>query len=275
MKRLHDARRAAAGAARAAGDLVRGEFAGGRDGAVRAKDANDFVTRTDVESERLIKERLAGAFPGIPFLAEESAARIDADVFWVIDPLDGTTNFMHRYPQVGISIALVEGGDAVAGVVFDPLRDELFEAVKGGGSFCNGRPIRVSSASGLGEALLGTGFPFRVHEYLDDYLAVFRDLFVRCHGIRRAGAAVLDLAHVAAGRLDGFWELALRPWDIAAGALLVREAGGVVTDFFGGDTFLSSGNIVAGPAAVHAAIAESASKRFTPERVRPLAVDLF
>jgi len=266
---------AAVEAARAAGELVRSEFTRRPEGGARMKDANDFVTRTDVESERIIVERLTAAAPGIPVLAEESARRVEAEAFWVIDPLDGTTNFMHRYPQVGISIALVRSGEIVLGVVFDPLRDELFEATAGGGARCNGQPIRVSDASGLDQALLGTGFPFRVHQYLDDYLAVFRDLFLRCHGIRRAGAAVLDLAHVAAGRLDGFWELALRPWDIAAGAVLVREAGGVVSDFFGGDTFLRAGNIAAGPPPVHAEIVPVTSRRFTAEQVRPLGVDLF
>ncbi|HSG28911.1 MAG TPA: inositol monophosphatase family protein, partial [Candidatus Krumholzibacterium sp.] len=180
----------------------------------------------------------------------------------------------HGYPSIGLSVALVRGGDTVMGLVFDPLREELFEAVSGGGAFCNKRPIRVSSAGSLSVSLLGTGFPFRVERHLDRYLESFRALFVQCRGVRRAGAAVLDLSHVAAGRLDGFWELYLKPWDMAAGALIVREAGGVVTDFFGGGGYLSAGNIVAGNPEIHRAILETTSTIFVREETAELSNDL-
>jgi myo-inositol-1(or 4)-monophosphatase len=189
----------------------------------------------------------------------------------VIDPLDGTTNFIHGYPQVGVSVALIEDRKPVIGVTYDPVRDELFEAGRGIGTCCNGRPLSVSKAKSLGESLLGTGFPFRKYEYLESYLETFRKLFLGCRGIRRAGAAVLDLAHLAAGRLDGFWELYLKPWDMAAGALMIEEAGGTVTDFFGEDGYLSSGNIVAGNPAIHGEILKATKGSFTEEGVAPLA----
>jgi len=235
-----------------------------------------LAARTDTEyaiGERIIIGELTAAFPAIEVLAEESAATVSGGSCWIIDPLDGTTNFIHRYPQVGVSVALVEDKRIVLGVTYDPLRDELFEAVAGGGATCNGVRIGVSPVSSPHEALLGTGFPFRAHEFIDEYLAVFRDLFLGCRGIRRAGAAVLDLAHVAAGRLDGFWELQLKPWDMAAGALLVREAGGTVSDFFGSDAFLVAGNIVAAAPALHDWIVAAATRHFSPERVRGLAND--
>jgi len=264
----------ARGAVLRAGAMIREAFARVPGGDVSEKDRNDFVTGTDTESERIISGDLEAAFPGIPVLAEESAARPSGESFWIVDPLDGTTNFIHRYPQVGVSVALIERGNIVLGVTYDPLRDELFEALAGGGARCNGAPIRVSETGAPREALLGTGFPFRAHEFIDDYLAVFRELFLQCRGIRRAGAAVLDLACVAAGRLDGFWELQLKPWDMAAGVLLVREAGGVTSDFFGGDTFLSSGNIVAATPALQSWIVAAASRRFSPRRVAGLANDM-
>jgi myo-inositol-1(or 4)-monophosphatase len=219
----------------------------------------------------MIVSILTGAFPGIPVMAEEGGGDVGEKLFWVIDPLDGTTNFIHGYPQVGVSVALIEDRRPVVGVTFDPLRNELFTATRGGGAFLNGRPMAVSPEKDLEKSLLGTGFPFRNYEYLDRYLETFRDLFLRCRGIRRAGAAVLDLAHLAAGRLEGFWELCLKPWDMAAGALMIEEAGGVVTDFFGGGEYLSAGNIVAGSSVIHEEIVRVTSASFTKEGVAPLA----
>lgn len=254
-----------------AGSLLRESFGRELNGEVAEKDRNDFVTQADMMSERMIVETLRLAFPDIGVLAEEGTTSAAGESFWIIDPLDGTTNFIHGYPAIGVSIALVEKGELTLGMVYDPLREELFEATRDGGAFCNGKRITVSGAGDLAHSLLGTGFPFRVHRHLDSYLAVFKDLFLRCRGVRRAGAAVLDLGHVAAGRLDGFWELYLKPWDMAAGALLIREAGGVVTDFFGADAFLASGNIVAATPAVHRVIVEATRAVFTPERVADLS----
>jgi myo-inositol-1(or 4)-monophosphatase len=265
--RMEAARRAVI----AAGELVRERFAASADSDVEEKDRNDYVTGTDRASEELIVSILTDNFPEIPVMAEEGGGEAGHGLFWVIDPLDGTTNFIHRYPQVGVSVALIEDRRPVVGVTYDPLRDELFEAGKGSGAFCNGRPLSVSSGRNMGASLLGTGFPFRTYQYLDPYLDTFRHLFLRCRGIRRAGAAVLDLAHVAAGRLEGFWELYLLPWDMAAGSLMIEEAGGVVTDFFGGGEYLSAGNIVAGNSVIHQEIVDVMSGTFTREGTAPLA----
>ena len=222
-KIMDDRTAAAKKAVLAAGALVRKRF-GDRAGLdVEEKDRNDYVTATDMASEELIVSMLTAEFPDIPVMAEEGGGEVGEKMFWVIDPLDGTTNFIHGYPQVGVSVALIEDRNPIVGLAYDPLRDELFEAARGGGAFLNGRPISVSSEKNLEKCLLGTGFPFRTYEYLDPYIDTFRDLFLRCRGVRRAGAAVLDLAHLAAGRLNGFWELYLKPWDMAAGALKVTR----------------------------------------------------
>jgi myo-inositol-1(or 4)-monophosphatase len=255
----------------AAGELVRESFDGRNGIDVEEKDRNDYVTGTDRASEELIISMLTAAFPDIPVMGEEGGGSVGEKLFWVIDPLDGTTNFIHGYPQVGVSVALIEDRTPVVAVTYDPLRNEVFEAGRGEGAFCNGRPLSVSNADSLEKCLLGTGFPFRTYEYFDPYLDTFRKLFLNCRGVRRAGAAVLDLAHVAAGRLDGFWELYLKPWDMAAGALMISEAGGIVTDFFGGDGFLAAGNIVAGSRAIHSEIVEVTAGSFTKEGVAALA----
>jgi len=257
-----------------AGDLVGKMFRKGEKGGIEIKGRNDFVTGVDRDSEKIIKDKLQSSLPDIPFLAEESGSRMTDSEYWIIDPLDGTTNFIHGYQSVGVSIALLREGEVELGMVLDPLRGELFEAVRGGGASCNGERISVSDVAGLEDALIGTGFPFRAHQHLDIYLAVFRDIFVRCAGMRRAGAAVLDLAHTAAGRLDGFWEMYLKPWDMAAGALILEEAGGQVTDFFGTGGYLSSGNIVAGPASVHRALLSVTEKKVPAESIADLCNDL-
>lgn len=250
-----------------AGSLLEEAFHRGIEGGVTEKSSNDFVTEIDTQSERMIGETLKRAYPDIGVMAEEEGAVPDESQYWIIDPLDGTTNFIHGYPQIGVSIALVEDGVTTLGLVYDPLRRELFEAVRGEGASCNGHAISVSGARALEESLLGTGFPFRVHQHLDSYLQVFKELFLRCRGVRRAGAAVLDLSHVAAGRLDGFWELYLKPWDMAAGALIITEAGGVVSDFFGGPDYLGSGHIIASTPAIYDEIQAAASNHFTREQI--------
>lgn len=257
-----------------AGSFLKEMFGREQGGEVAEKDRNDFVTEADMMSERMITETLRHAFPDIGILAEEGTETNGGQTCWIIDPLDGTTNFIHGYPMIGVSIALMENDEVVMGLVYDPLREELFEAIRGGGAFCNGRSISVSGTGDLSDSLLGTGFPFRIHRHIDAYLTVFRSLFLRCRGVRRAGAAVLDLSYVAAGRLDGFWEVYLKPWDMAAGSLLVREAGGVVSDFFSGSTYLTTGNIVAATPAIHQAVVAATGAAFSREQIENSSTDL-
>lgn len=223
---------------------------------ITAKQHNDFVTEVDRAAETAIIDVLREAYPEYGILAEESgrAAGTDAasDYQWIIDPLDGTTNFLHGFPQYAVSIALAYKGQLNQALVYDTLRNEMFTASKGGGAFLNERRIRVSKCLGLDSALLGTGFPFRNFEHLNGYMATFKDLTQRSQGIRRTGSAALDLAYVASGRLDGFWEFGLLPWDMAAGCLLITEAGGLVGDLGGGDDYLKTNNLVAGTPKVFA-----------------------
>lgn len=213
---------------------------------ISEKKHNDIVTQVDKLAEEEIVHTLRDAYPDHSILAEESGFDEKNEFCWIIDPLDGTTNFVHGFPQYAISIALKHKDDLTVGVVYDPIRNEMFTASKGQGAFLNNRRIRVSQAKKLESALIGTGFPFKSKHHLKPYLATFEALFPQTGGIRRAGAAALDLAYVAAGRLDGFWEAALQPWDMAAGVLMIKEAGGMVSDFHGEDTYLDSGNLIAG-----------------------------
>jgi myo-inositol-1(or 4)-monophosphatase len=223
---------------------------------IGTKSPNDFVTEVDRAAEAVIIETLRDAYPGYGILAEESGVAAGDDgaseYQWIIDPLDGTTNFIHGFPQYAISIGLARNGVVEQGVVFDPNRNELFVASKGAGAFLNDRRIRVSRRPKLQDALIGTGFPYRVFDHVDAYLAIFKELMQKCSGLRRPGAASLDLAYVAAGRLDGFWEFGLAPWDMAAGTLLISEAGGLVGDLNGDANFLDTGNLVAGSPKVFA-----------------------
>ncbi|MBS0511752.1 MAG: inositol monophosphatase [Proteobacteria bacterium] len=214
---------------------------------VQSKSPNDFVTEVDHAAEKAIIEVLRDAFPGHGILAEESGETGPESEFnWIIDPLDGTTNFIHGFPQYAVSIAQTRNGVLEHAVVYDPVSNEMFTASRGGGAFLNDRRIRVSRRTRLNEALLGTGFPFRQFDNVDAYLGMFRELTQKTAGIRRPGAASLDLAYVAAGRLDGFWEMGLSPWDMAAGVLLIQEAGGLVSDLSGESNFMTTGNVVAG-----------------------------
>ncbi|MHB1373754.1 MAG: inositol monophosphatase family protein [Thauera sp.] len=214
---------------------------------VQSKSPNDFVTEVDRAAEQAIIEVLRDAFPGHGILAEESGeSGPESEFNWIIDPLDGTTNFIHGLPQYAVSIAQTKNGVLEHAVVYDPNTNEMFTASRGSGAFLNDRRIRVSRRTRLNEALIGTGFPFRQLDHVDAYLAMFKELTQRTAGIRRPGAASLDLAYVAAGRFDGFWEMGLSPWDMAAGVLLIQEAGGLVSDLSGEANYLTTGNVVAG-----------------------------
>lgn len=213
---------------------------------VRHKTFNDLVSEVDRAAEQAIIEVLKDAYPEHAILAEESGSQGDSEYLWIIDPLDGTTNFLHGFPQYAVSIALMHKRVLTQAVVYDPGRNELFTATRGRGAYLNDRRLRVSKRIRLTGALIGTGFPFRELKHLDVYMDMFRDIVKNTAGVRRAGAASLDLAYVAAGRLDGFWEIGLSPWDIAAGNLLIQEAGGLIGDFEGNDGYLESGNVVGG-----------------------------
>jgi myo-inositol-1(or 4)-monophosphatase len=229
---------------------------------ISRKQAADFVTSVDKQSERLIIETIREAFPDHGILTEESGGIEARETRWIVDPLDGTTNFIHSYPVFSVSLALEARGQLLLGTVFDPLRDELFTAVRGGGATLNGRPIKVSHPGSLGDCLITTGFPFRRKEMIDAYLDAFKGIFLKVSDLRRAGSAALDLSHLASGRCDGFFELGLSPWDVAAGAVLIEEAGGVVTDFSGGADFLRTGNVVAGAPGVHGELLKEVRRAF-------------
>jgi myo-inositol-1(or 4)-monophosphatase len=231
---------------------------------VRRKQHNDFVTEVDHAAEDAIIRTLRDAYPSHAFLGEESGTSAQADksdYLWIIDPLDGTTNFLHGFPQYCVSIALRHKGVLQQAVIYDPNRNELFTATRGAGAFLNDRRIRVSGTDRLEDSLIGTGFPFREFAHFDEYLRMFGEITRRVAGVRRPGAAALDLAWVAAGRTDGFWEMGLSPWDMAAGALLVREAGGLVGDFEGGEGFLESGRVVAANSKVFAPLLQALAAR--------------
>ncbi len=230
---------------------------------ITLKQTSDFVTRVDRESEDVIIKTIRKNFPHHLFLMEESVKETGTGRYrWIIDPLDGTTNYIHGFPFFSVSIALEYQKDIILGVVFDPLRNELFTAEKGKGAFLNERRIRVSSAKDLKDSLITTGFPFRKKEFVDPYLKLFKNIFMKVSDLRRAGSAALDLAYLACGRCEGFFELGLSPWDIAAGEILIKEAGGVVTDFGGSGDHLSTGNIIAGVPLIHKELLNEIRKVF-------------
>ena len=215
---------------------------------VTAKGPKDFVSEIDHAAEAAIVETLHAAYPDHAILAEEGTSReknAAADYLWIIDPLDDTTNFLHGFPQYCVSIALAHKGLVTQGVIYDPVRNDLFTASRGRGAFLNDRRIRVSRRQHLRECLIGTGFPFRDGTHLDTYMSMMKTMIEQAAGIRRPGAAALDLAYVAAGYYDGFFEIGLNPWDVAAGSLLVLEAGGLIGDFSGEGDYIYGGQVVA------------------------------
>lgn len=238
-------------AARQAGNIVMRSFNRIDTLTITEKQVNDYVSEVDRAAEKAIIETIRRSYPHHAILAEESGQHEGNEYQWIIDPLDGTTNFLHGFPQFSISIAMQHKGQLVSAVVYDPTRDEMFTASRGNGALLNDRRLRVTEQKSLQGALLGTGIPFRDQRYVDAYLGMMKSLIRDTAGIRRPGSAALDFAYVAAGRIDGFWELGLSVWDFAAGSLLVREAGGMVSDIRGGDRHLESGNVVAGGIRVH------------------------
>lgn len=217
---------------------------------VTEKGHNDFVTEVDHAAELAIIDVLKNAYPDHAILGEETGPSANlhdenANV-WIIDPLDGTTNFIHGFPQYCVSIALQQRGQITQAVVYDPTRNDLFTATKGAGAYLNEKRIRVTRRDKMADALIGTGFPFRDKSEIDEYLKMFKVMTERCAGLRRPGAAALDLAYVAAGRLDGFFEKGLQTWDMAAGSLLITEAGGIVGNFSGESDYLYKGDVIAG-----------------------------
>lgn len=233
-----------------AGSILK-QFWGNLESVESKEESIDLVTEADKISEKIILDNIQKRFPSHAFLGEESGeSPIKSDYLWIVDPLDGTTNYTHEYPMVSISIALAIGGETMVGVVFNPILEEFFHAVKGEGAYLNRRVLHVSRTSSLGRALLSTGFPYNRRAIADNNYAQFCRLTHLCQGVRRGGSAALDLAYVASGRLDGHWERGLKPWDIAAGALLVTEAGGVVTSYEQTPFHLFSDTIVASNPAI-------------------------
>jgi myo-inositol-1(or 4)-monophosphatase len=233
---------------------------------ITSKRENDFVSDVDRMAEAEIIRTIRHVFPDHGILAEESGSSGGDEDLWIIDPLDGTTNYLHGFPQFAVSIAYRHRGRLESGVVYDPLREEMFVGSRGHGALLNDRRLRVSDCSALANALLGTGFPFRDPNEAASSLDCLGLMMSRCQDVRRAGAAALDLAYVAAGRLDGFWEARLSPWDIAAGALLIQEAGGLVGDFRGGHEFLFGGDVVAGPPKVFKGMLQTLSSTLGPQK---------
>jgi len=260
---MHPMLNIAVRAARNAGDLIQRSSENISQLTINKKSKNDFVSEVDRMAEQEIIQIIKQAYPDHGIIAEESGEQKGNDFTWIIDPLDGTTNYLHGYPQYAVSIALKKGNKIELGVVYDPLKDELFTATRGGGAMLNNRRIRVSKQIDLSTALLGTGFPFKYPQHLDAYIGMFKTLTPATAGIRRAGSAAIDLAYLATGRLDGFWEIGLKEWDMAAGVLLIQEAGGVITDFSFKDQYLRSGNIIAGNPKMHQAIFQAIEPHFT------------
>jgi myo-inositol-1(or 4)-monophosphatase len=250
-------------AATDAGKILRAHF--GRVGTdeIRKKSANDFISFVDESSEKKIIEIIRSKFPDHEILAEESgSSAIKSPYRWIIDPLDGTTNYLHSIPVFAVSIAVEFKDEIVAAVVYNPLTNEMYHAVKDNGAFCNDIPIHVSATSALDESFIATGFPFKSKQILKDYLEVFRSIFDQAIGARRLGAAAIDLAYIAAGKFDGFWEIGLKPWDMAAGALLITEAGGKITDFWDKPNYMNSSYVLASNNKIHDSLGTIIRKSF-------------
>jgi len=243
---MHPMLNIAVKAARRAGNLIH-RAADNLDHLTVTKKSNaDYVSEVDRAAERTIIQTILDVYPTHAILAEESGAQGESDYLWIIDPLDGTTNFLHGFPQYAVSIALQHNGVLTQAVIYDPTKNDLFTATRGRGAFLNDRRIRVSKRAELADSLIGTGFPYSKFDHLDAYMGILKDMMQKTAGLRRPGSAALDLAYTAAGRYDGFFETGLKSWDIAAGCLLITEAGGLVSDLQGNDSYLRSGHLCAG-----------------------------
>ncbi len=244
---MHPMLNIAVRAARVAGNVITRGFENRSEIETQVKGPNDYVTRIDKEAEQAIISKIKQSYPTHSFVGEEGGIVAgDEDFKWIIDPLDGTTNFIQGIPHFAVSIALMIKGRLDQAVVFDPIRGELFTASRGAGAQLNGFRVRTSARKDLNGSVLATALPFKHKDRFSDYMTSFNNIFMQCGDIRRGGSAALDLAYVAAGRFDGYWEKGIKPWDIAAGELLVREAGGIVSDFVGGHDTMKKGEIVAG-----------------------------
>ncbi len=236
-------------AVQTAAEIIKADMAAGNIKSFEHKLHYDYVTETDKKSEQVIKKIIKESFPDETIIGEESfhGGELPDGVFWLIDPLDGTTNFIHSFPMISITVARVENGKPVAGCTYDPFTNELFTAIKGQGLSLNDKKMdKLSTLSDVSHSLVATGFPFRKKDIVKPYLAAFEEIFHSVSDIRRTGSAALDLAYLAVGRIDGFWEIGLKPWDIAAGILMIEEAGGVVSDFYGDpNNVIKNGNIIA------------------------------
>ena len=248
---MHPMLNIAVKAARRAGNLIHRAADNLDHLTVTKKSHADYVSEVDRAAERIIIESLLEAYPSHAILAEESGAQGESEYVWIIDPLDGTTNFLHGVPQYAVSIALQHNGVLTQAVIYDPTKNDLFTATRGRGAFRNDKRLRVSKRKEMADSLIGTGFPYTRFEHMDAYMDILRDVMQKSAGLRRPGAASLDLAWTAAGRYDGFFETGLKPWDIAAGALLIIEAGGIVSDLAGNQNFMNSGNVCAGNPHIH------------------------
>lgn len=251
-------------AALSAGALLLSSYGKLKNSQISMKSKNDFVTELDGVSEKRILSTIKKHFPEDRIQAEESGVTPGHERLWIIDPLDGTSNYIHEIPLFAVSIGILEKGKLTAGVIFDPLHREMFTAKRGEGAFLNKKRIRVARTPLLADALMATGIPFRARDRFEEYVASFRQISLGSVGLRRGGSAALDLAYVACGRFDGFWELDLSPWDIAAGALLIKEAGGRISDLWGNPDYLKSGDTLASNGRVHAELLQITSKVFTP-----------
>lgn len=250
-------------AALAAGEILIEHFGKLAADAIRQKSVNDFISFVDETAEQAIISIIKDSFPDHSFLAEEIGRSSHTSPYhWIIDPLDGTKNYLSGIPVFAVSIALQHNDELILGVINDPMRKELFSAEKGQGAFLNDQPIHVSPKENLADCLLATGFPFKAKHLLKDYLQAFESVFQSCVSMRRMGAAAIDLAYVACGRFDAYWELGISPWDVAAGAVIIREAGGHVSDFWNNPFFLNNSYIIASNGTIHRALSEKIQDAF-------------
>ena len=251
-------------AAKLAGKVLMASYGKLRHSQISMKSKNDFVTEVDKKSERLIINTIKKYFPDHAIQGEETGISAGKGTLWIIDPLDGTSNYIHNIPVFSVSIGIMEGNEMKAGVIYDPVHEEMFQAKKGGGATLNKSKVHVTKVRSLSEALMTTGIPFRARDRFDEYIESFRRISLATVGMRRGGSAALDLAYVACGRFDGFWELDLSPWDIAAGALILTEAGGTITDMWGKKDYFKNGDTLATNGLLHKELRRITSGIFSP-----------